>query len=240
MLQKKRIIALRPCLERMKSQWISHVYAFFTEPVVNVDLDGRIAHVFRCQGRNCSHVVRRYQDTKDRVSTGNMFKHVKACWGHEVLDAAKGAGTIKDARKKVMEPYKRSGQLTASFKLKGEGKPTYSTMPLDRIQTKYVEMYRWYNHLMKTGRPEQYVPSPSTVSRDVKRVFAHSRIRLAKMLRDLPGKISFEADGWTSPNHKAFIGITARFEQDGVLVQVILDIVELPKSHTGFNMAEAF
>ncbi len=37
--------------------------------------------------------------------------------------------------------------------------------------------------LMKTGRPGYAVPSPSTVARDVKVVFAKTRNRIAKMLR---------------------------------------------------------
>jgi hypothetical protein len=36
---------------------------------------------------------------------------------------------------------------------------------------------------MKTGRPEYYLPSPSTVSRDVKKVFARTRERIAAMLQ---------------------------------------------------------
>jgi hypothetical protein len=36
---------------------------------------------------------------------------------------------------------------------------------------------------MKTGRPEYYLPSASTVSRDVKQVFTKVRARIAKMLQ---------------------------------------------------------
>jgi hypothetical protein len=36
---------------------------------------------------------------------------------------------------------------------------------------------------MKTGRPEYYIPSASTVSRDVKQVFTKVRGRIAKMLQ---------------------------------------------------------
>lgn len=42
---------------------------------------------------------------------------------------------------------------------------------------------RGFLDLMKTGRPGQYVPSPSTVSRDVKRVFVRCRSRIARMLQ---------------------------------------------------------
>jgi hypothetical protein len=41
---------------------------------------------------------------------------------------------------------------------------------------------RGFNSLMKTGRPEHYIPSPSTVSRDVRQVFVRTRNRISKML----------------------------------------------------------
>jgi hypothetical protein len=42
---------------------------------------------------------------------------------------------------------------------------------------------RAFQNLMKTGRPGYYIPSPSTVSRDVRTVFSRTRQRIAKMLR---------------------------------------------------------
>jgi hypothetical protein len=36
---------------------------------------------------------------------------------------------------------------------------------------------------MKTGRPEYHIPSPETVSRDVRNVFVNVRKRIAKMLQ---------------------------------------------------------
>ena len=42
---------------------------------------------------------------------------------------------------------------------------------------------RGFRSLMRTGRPEYYLPSCSTVSRDVRLVFARTRNRIAKMLR---------------------------------------------------------
>ena len=40
-----------------------------------------------------------------------------------------------------------------------------------------------FHVLMKTGRPEYYIPSRLTVARDVKRVFQATRERIAKMLQ---------------------------------------------------------
>src|SRR5258708_30806906 len=42
---------------------------------------------------------------------------------------------------------------------------------------------RGFQSLMKTGRPEYYIPSKSTVSRDVRLVFARTRQRIAKMMK---------------------------------------------------------
>lgn len=42
---------------------------------------------------------------------------------------------------------------------------------------------RGFQSLMKTGRPEYYIPSPTTVSRDVKQVFVKARQRMARMLQ---------------------------------------------------------
>jgi hypothetical protein len=42
---------------------------------------------------------------------------------------------------------------------------------------------RGFQSLMKTGRPEYAIPSPATVSRDVKKVFVEVRKRIAKMLQ---------------------------------------------------------
>ena len=42
---------------------------------------------------------------------------------------------------------------------------------------------RGFLKLMKTGRPGYWIPSPSTVARDAKVLFASARQRIAKMLQ---------------------------------------------------------
>ena len=60
------------------------------------------------------------------------------------------------------------------------------------------------------------------------------------MLQEHDGALSFATDAWTSPNHKAFIAVTVHFENDGVPICMILDIVEVAMSHSGVNLAAAF
>lgn len=99
---------------------------------------------------------------------------------------------------------------------------------------------RGFQSLMKTGRPEYYIPSPTTVSRDVKQVFVNVRKRMAKMLQEHEGDLSFTTDAWTSPNHKAFVAVTVHFEVNGVPITMLLDLKEVATSHSGVNLAAAF
>ena len=52
--------------------------------------------------------------------------------------------------------------------------------------------------------------------------------------------MNFATDAWTSPNHKAFVAFTVHLEQDGKPLAMLLDIVEVPKLHTGSNLTLVF
>ena len=43
-----------------------------------------------------------------------------------------------------------------------------------------------------------------------------------------------------SPNHKAYVAFTVHFEHEGAPVSMLLDLVEVAKSHSGENLAAAF
>lgn len=52
--------------------------------------------------------------------------------------------------------------------------------------------------------------------------------------------MNFATDAWTSPNNKAYVAVTVHFEDKGVPVSMLLDLVEVAHSHSGFNLAQAF
>lgn len=93
---------------------------------------------------------------------------------------------------------------------------------------------------MKTGRPDIYTPSPDTVSRDVKTVFVQCRQRISQFLQAYRGTLSFATDTWTSPNHKPYVAVTVHFEIKGKPKAMLLDIVEVAKSHSRLNLASVF
>lgn len=163
------------------------MYGFF-HPVPKLEvIEGRRAHVFKCQNHSCKTAIRHFLDKGDARSTGNMRRHVKKCWGIAARDAADSAKKFDDV-KKLVRGILRDGTITDAFEKKGMGKPTYSNRPLTRAETK-AAFVRWvceslrpfdivkdvyFLVLMKTGRLALYIPSPSTVSRDVRLVFART------------------------------------------------------------------
>jgi len=113
-----------------------------------------------------------------------------------------------------------------------------------------------FQKLMKTERPEYHISSPETVFRDIRNVFINVCKHIAKILQvsnargpfikkrltsagvqEHKGALNFVTDSWTSPNH---IAMTVHFKNVGVPILMLLDIVEVAHSHSGFNLAAAF
>ncbi|KAN0082695.1 hypothetical protein V8E55_008490, partial [Tylopilus felleus] len=65
--------------------WTLPVYAFFELQPQIVVMNGQHAHKFRCCAHRCKYIVCWFLDTADPQSTSNMWKHVKSCWGPDVL-----------------------------------------------------------------------------------------------------------------------------------------------------------
>ncbi|KIK76816.1 hypothetical protein PAXRUDRAFT_168183, partial [Paxillus rubicundulus Ve08.2h10] len=201
--------------EHLKKEWVSPVYAFFNPTLAIINVDGHHAHMFKCSACGCKAKVHRYLDKKDACSAGNMRKHVKSCWGDEMLEATDTAKDVNEVRVKIVGGVLRNGTMMAAFERKGKGKVVYSHRPHTRAEVK------GFQSLMKMGQPEYYIPSPETIKRDVKRV--------AKTLREYEGQISFTTDAWTSPNHRAFVAFSMHLEHEGVPLTFPLDVVEVAK-----------
>jgi hypothetical protein len=88
---------------------------------------------------------------------------------------------------------------------------------------------RELRELLLTGRPTMQLPSASTIARDIRSSFLFCRDRIAKLLREYPGRIHFATDSWTSPNHRAFVAWTVHLEHQGQMLAFLLDIIEVPE-----------
>ncbi|PPQ81292.1 hypothetical protein CVT26_015194 [Gymnopilus dilepis] len=223
-------------LAHLMKKWDAPVYAFFKPMPAIVYVANRKAHVFECGASRCrckTRFVRRFLYTHDSSSTSNLRQHAKVCWGEEAVTAADDTGDAPTARDAMANL--KDGSITAAFECAGKGKVSYSHRQHTKAEAR-AEFVRWvseskrpfqivndraFRSLMKTGRPEAYIPSAETVSRDVKNVFVRVREHIAKMLQ-------------------AYVAITVHLEHEGKPLTMLLDIVEVAKSHTGVNLASAF
>ena len=91
------------------------MYAFF-EPTPEIEyIDKQKSHLFKCLAKGCNKTVRRFLDKADAKSTGNLWKHVKLCWGAEVIAEADRAKNAAEAREGVVKTFQRSGTIMAAF-----------------------------------------------------------------------------------------------------------------------------
>jgi hypothetical protein len=122
----------------LSKDWKSPIYAFY-EPIPDITyVNDRQCHEFKCAARGCKYKARRYLDTKDKLSTGNLIKHAKSCWGEEAWNAANDCKNATEVREAITNPITRSGSITAIFKRLGKGKVTYSHRMHTKTETKYV------------------------------------------------------------------------------------------------------
>ena len=112
------------------------MYAFYKNDVDVRYENGRKYHQFHCDGKNCSHKVRRYLDKKDFTSTSNLRKHAVSCWGEDAVKIAMSAKNADEAREKYLKGLKLNGTITAAFERQGKEKVTYSHTAHTPMQTR--------------------------------------------------------------------------------------------------------
>ena len=108
------------------------MYAFFKPIPSIVYINDRRVHVFecsaaRCMGKGNGRLVRRYLDTGDAKSTSNLRKHVKICWGEDVMAEADKTKDVHAARDAVSKMKLGNGSIMEAFEhVANKGRMTYS------------------------------------------------------------------------------------------------------------------
>ena len=129
-----------PIVDRLSKEWTAPIYAFFHATPVVKYISKRRVHAFQCLAKQCmaknGREVRRYLDTSDRKSTGNLRKHAKLCWGVEEIAAADQTKNANAARGVIDTSKLRDGTLTASFMRIGKGKVSYSHRQRNMTETR--------------------------------------------------------------------------------------------------------
>jgi hypothetical protein len=128
--------------------------------------------------------VWRFLDKGDAKLTGNMWKHARKCWGEDVVAHADKASNANEVHWTTVKGSLDPQSIMAVFEQKGRDKVTYSHLQHTKSETQ-AEIVQWVSEskrpfnivndrgfqLLMKGRPNYYIPSPTTISQDVKHVF---------------------------------------------------------------------
>jgi hypothetical protein len=118
----------------MMKSWNTPIYAFYhPTPTIKYDNQRRY-HEFHCFKKSCDKTIRRFLDTSDSTSTGNMHRHTKRCWGKDILKLAMDATNADEAREALAKL--KDGSIAEAFNVKGKGKVTYSHRQHTKTETR--------------------------------------------------------------------------------------------------------
>ena len=92
---------------------------------------------------------------------------------------------------------------------------------------------------MNTFDPRYKVPNRRQIKEMVIQEFDKCQSNIGYDLREIPGKVAFTTDMWTSTlNSESFLGLTIHYiDQDWNFQQFLLDIIPFQIRHIGVNIA---
>ncbi|KAJ3511644.1 hypothetical protein NMY22_g15587 [Coprinellus aureogranulatus] len=197
----------------MMEGWTSSVYDHFTLPPAIIEETGKdVRHRFTCKKYPSTHVTRVYYDE----STLNLNRHGNSC----------DAEDTTESRALVALYVKSSSYNSARHRVRivlwvARRSRPYSIIKDEELQDIFRDLH---------ANCES--PSRHTLSRDVIEVHGLTKEAVVEMLVTIDGSIHVAADGWTSPNTIAYIGVTIHYVEKGAMVTLVLDFVWLTKAHT--------
>ncbi|THH18736.1 hypothetical protein EUX98_g8907 [Antrodiella citrinella] len=209
-----------------QKKWKSDVYKHFKEPVIVTQDDGTVLYKFVCNvirpGISPSSVSRVRHDD----STSNLSRHIRIC-NPKVL--APGTGIEQFAHGSTYN--KAHFRFLIALWIARRHRPHAIVSDPELLQ------------LFRMLYAKVEVPSPSTVSRDIREIFLMSRANVAAQLQAHVGRLHLCIDGWTSPNVISFLGVTVHYmdteaTEGAQMRSFILDFVRLLHNHTGKYLAK--
>ncbi|PPQ84415.1 hypothetical protein CVT26_006537 [Gymnopilus dilepis] len=209
------------------SAWQSDVYSHYNlELIRNYKSDGSPSHltfVFRCKTHPENHPN---PPTRDRSNTGvgtsNLKKDVDRC-----LRAQGITPPVKSNASSSALPYSEANHR-ALIALRSAKYNRPVNMVTDEEYLQEVNMLR----------PGTIPPSPSTVARDLHKLYEEMSIDVKKYFLSLTSAIHLVLDGWTAPIVLSYLGLVIVWCHEGVIQRSILEFISLKQEHTGKYLAE--
>ncbi|KAE9407640.1 hypothetical protein BT96DRAFT_763042, partial [Gymnopus androsaceus JB14] len=221
--------------ERIRARWTSPIYSFFKSDVTVGYEKGRKYHYFTCNACHCKGKggLRRYQDSSDKNSPGNLKKHAVNCFGQDTVDAAIKGSTHLQQDSSIYAAFGRKGAAPVNITHRAHTNAQIRAnlvrwITENNCSVNIVED-RKFRELMLAGRPQSVLPSCSTVAQDIQESFQQCDEKVSALLQNYPGRLSFATDAWTSPNHRAMAAWTAHLQHEGKPLVFLLDVFEIPE-----------
>ena len=194
-------------VECLQGGWRSPMYAFF-QAEVSVGYDeGCKYHFFKCASRKCKGKgqkgVRHYLDSKDRAATSNLKSHAVRCFGQDLVESAFEKTQPRGRDGSIFTVFTRQGQQPIKIShrahtTEGSRWVLHVYFNCSHLWTFRAHIARWcaknncphrtvkdrqFDILMKARHPGTSLPSPLTVSHDIKATFERCREHINTILK---------------------------------------------------------
>jgi hypothetical protein len=102
------------------------------------------------------------------------------------------------------------------------------------------ESFRELVHVIAPALDEFMISSATTIRNWILKLFEDQSLVIKAKLAKARSKVHISFDGWTAPNHRAFIGIVAHWLDEDLKKQdLLIGLRRIKGSHSGENIAEA-
>jgi hypothetical protein len=82
--------------------------------------------------------------------------------------------------------------------------------------------------LIRTLHPDARLISADTVKRRIMDLYENNINKVQESFKNIPGKISFTIDIWTSPSAKSFLSLTAHYiDKNWELRNILVDFIQI-------------
>lgn len=138
----------------------------------------------------------------------------------------------------------------ADLLIQGRNQPKFS------LETFHNQLTRWivcndepfqavenqeFIKVLTLCNPNAVPPNRDTIRRRIVQSFEKERETFIIRLKNIRGRISFSIDCWTSPNKKAFMGVTVHWiDNNWKMRSQLADFIHLEGPHSGENLGYAF
>ncbi|CAB4376342.1 unnamed protein product [Rhizophagus irregularis] len=191
--------------------------------------------------------------TKDPDYKNNKKANCNYCHKTYICSAGTTSGISKHLKKFHATKLLTEGNQKVNksiLDMLNESKWSYDKDIMMKILIRWIVIHQhsftiveenYFINFVHSLHPSAKIPSADTIKNKIMTYYEEDKVKMKALLKDLPSKVSFTMDCWTSPSTKSFLSITAHFiNKEWNLQNIIIDFIQTQDLHTGSNIKDAF